>query len=131
MAMRIGIVAAMAWAAIAAGIVRGQAPADAVFESYRAHLAAADSAMRLHEAGTARGWLDRAPEPPRGWEWRHLNARADLSLATFRAGETPIHSLALSADGKTIAAPGGDGVVRLLDAVTGAVKSEIKAHSGA
>jgi hypothetical protein len=57
-------------------------PQDAEFQSYLAHIAAASSALRLHETAEAKRWLASAPEKYRNWEWRYLNVQAEQSIAT-------------------------------------------------
>lgn len=75
-----------------AGLVQASAArATAVHErdeaqrhAYAASIAAADSALRVDDSGTAKTQLRSAPEALRGWEWRYLAARADQSEETFR-----------------------------------------------
>ncbi len=57
----------------------------ATFESYRARLAAAAAAISNHDVAEAARQLDAAPEALREWEWRHLRARIDDSIAVFPA----------------------------------------------
>ena len=42
----------------------------------------------------------------------------------------PITALACSPDGKTIAVPGADGIVQLIDATAGTVQRSLKGHTG-
>jgi WD40 repeat protein/predicted Ser/Thr protein kinase len=62
----------------------------AIYESYRARIAAAVAAISRHDVADAASQLAAAPEALRDWEWRHLYARLDDSLAVFpgRAGES-------------------------------------------
>lgn len=83
---------------------------------FLAHLAAANSALRLNEAVEAKRWLSAIPESQRFWEWRLLNARADSSEASFAAnGWNPVR-LDLSRDGQQLAIAGDDGFVRVVRA---------------
>jgi eukaryotic-like serine/threonine-protein kinase len=62
----------------------------ATHESYRARIAAAVAAVSRHDVEDAERQLEAAPRALREWEWRHLHARLDESIATFRgdAGES-------------------------------------------
>jgi WD40 repeat protein len=51
----------------------------AVYQAYRASLAAASAAIQNHDVGDAARQLESAPEVLRGWEWRHLHSRLDDS----------------------------------------------------
>ena len=52
--------------------------------TYYASLAAASAALRENDVTAAERHLGTAPEPLRGWEWRHLNARLDASIRSVR-----------------------------------------------
>jgi hypothetical protein len=52
---------------------------EALFQAYRAHMAAAGAAMAAHDVADAARQLDAAPEGLRDWEWRHLHSRLDDS----------------------------------------------------
>jgi WD40 repeat protein/predicted Ser/Thr protein kinase len=52
---------------------------EALFQSYRARIAAAVGALAMDDAADARGQLDAAPQELRDWEWRHLHSRLDDS----------------------------------------------------
>src|SRR5262249_13525164 len=51
--------------------------AAAVYQAYRAHLAAAAAALQNHDVADAARQLDDAPEELRDWEWHHLQSRLD------------------------------------------------------
>jgi WD40 repeat protein/serine/threonine protein kinase len=51
----------------------------ALYQAYRASLAAAGAALENHDVADAARHLDAAPEDLRGWEWRHLHSRLDDS----------------------------------------------------
>ena len=57
----------------------------ATYESYRARIAAAVAAISRHDVADAASQLGAAPEALRDWEWRHLHARLDDSIAIFPA----------------------------------------------
>src|SRR5262249_21695523 len=56
---------------------------EALFEAYRARLAAAGAALSAHDVAAAARLLDAAPKELRGWEWRHLRSRLDESSSTI------------------------------------------------
>jgi eukaryotic-like serine/threonine-protein kinase len=62
----------------------------ATYESYRARIAAAVAAISRHDVADAASQLGAAPAALRDWEWRHLHARLDDSIAAFpaKAGES-------------------------------------------
>jgi len=53
----------------------------ALFQAYRASLAAASASVENHDVADAARHLDAAPAALRGWEWRHLHSRLDDSSA--------------------------------------------------
>jgi WD40 repeat protein len=52
---------------------------EAIFQAYRASLAAASAALQNHDVADAARHLELAPRALRGWEWRHLSNRLDDS----------------------------------------------------
>jgi WD40 repeat protein/predicted Ser/Thr protein kinase len=56
----------------------------ALFQAYRARLAAAAAAISAHDVADAARQLNEAPEDLRDWEWRHLHSRLDDSSAVIR-----------------------------------------------
>jgi WD40 repeat protein len=51
----------------------------ALYQAYRASVAAASAALENHDVANAARHLAAAPEALRGWEWRHLRSRLDDS----------------------------------------------------
>jgi WD40 repeat protein len=86
-------------------------------ESYQARLAAAMAAMGTHDVREAARQLELAPRELRGWEWRHLHARLDQSLAVV-AGLPEVGKVAFCPPGERIAVAEGR-AYRLLDATSG------------
>lgn len=87
-------------------------------ESYLAHIAAANSALRLHAAGDAKRWLRAAPGDHTAWEWRFLNARSDSASALMETGEWQPVRCEYSPDGSRLVVAGSDGRVRIFDSQT-------------
>lgn len=97
---------------------------EVLFQSYRAHVAAAESALRLGDPAAARAWLDGAPGELRGFEWRALDASLDESLWTARIGaddDATISALALSPDGERLVCALASGELQLRAAADGSV----------
>ncbi|MFI5402421.1 MAG: WD40 repeat domain-containing serine/threonine protein kinase, partial [Planctomycetota bacterium] len=89
-------------------------------QAYIASLAAASAALRAHDVAEARQQLQRAPEPLRGWEWRHLVGRLDDSVRTIALPGRTIANGTMSTDGArafAITMPGP--TVQGLDLATG------------
>jgi eukaryotic-like serine/threonine-protein kinase len=55
----------------------------ALYQAYRAHIAAAAAALQNHDVADAARQLAAAPEELRGWEWCHLQSRLDDSSAVI------------------------------------------------
>ncbi len=73
----------------AAGESQQRAKAETVSDearrlAYRVSVGAAADAVYEHNLSAARRLLDEAPQELRGWEWRHLTAAMDNSLANIR-----------------------------------------------
>jgi WD40 repeat protein/predicted Ser/Thr protein kinase len=56
---------------------------EALFQTYRARIAAAIAALSAHDVADAARQLDAAPQQLRDWEWRHLYSRLDDSAAVI------------------------------------------------
>jgi WD40 repeat protein len=56
---------------------------EAMFQTYRARLAAAVAALAAHDVADAARQLDAAPGDLRDWEWRHLRSRLDDSSSVI------------------------------------------------
>jgi eukaryotic-like serine/threonine-protein kinase len=52
---------------------------EALYQAYRASVAAASAALENHDVADAARHLESAPEVLRDWEWRHLHSRIDDS----------------------------------------------------
>ena len=97
-------------------------------KAYIANIAAADLGIRAHQAIAAKRWLESCEEERRGWEWGHLDRRADASLATLSGHSKAVRSVAVSGDGSTIATGSGDRTIRLWDAGSHELIHEWEAH---
>ncbi len=90
--------------------------------SYRDTIAIAASMLVDAPTSRIRDRLESCSEHRRGlWEWRHLNARIDGSLAAFPSIDMPGQAIAAARDGSRIAAAFDDGSVRVWTAADGAV----------
>ncbi len=95
-----------------------QSGLDPQYQSYLAHIAAANGSLRLNEAGEAKRWLDAAPARHRGWEWSFLMAQCDVSLNARDFAETMPTQVSWSPDGSQIILPMSDSSIRFFDAET-------------
>lgn len=86
------------------------------YQSYLAHIAAANGSLRLNENSETMRWSASAPALHRGWEWKYLSARSDNSLNSTNFSDTLPTKLAWSPDGKQIILPMSDGTIRFLNA---------------
>jgi WD40 repeat protein len=73
------------------GTLAGVATNDTL--AYAACIDAADAHLRLGELAQANSKLDATPRSKRGWEYRHLRSRADMSLATWLADSGTVTSV--------------------------------------
>lgn len=99
------------------------------FESYVAHIAAAEGALRHGATAAVRRWLDAVPANERAFEWRWLDAEAEQSVRTLPLHDgTKILAIAVAPDGHTFATGGVDGSVRLWRMPDGAADGVLQAH---
>ncbi len=87
---------------------------EALFQAYRARMAAAVGALASDDVADATRQLDAAPEALRDWEWRHLHSRLDDSWAVIPLPDREAGLLAGDPDGLRAWAMTGDGL-RLTD----------------
>jgi hypothetical protein len=79
-----GGLAGVTWKWLEADEQRDRANAEkqaALYQTYRARIAAAVAALSAHDVADAARQLEEAPEELRDWEWRHLHSRLDDSSA--------------------------------------------------
>jgi WD40 repeat protein/tRNA A-37 threonylcarbamoyl transferase component Bud32 len=100
-------------------------------EAYAAGLSAADLGLRAHEAGEARRRLAACDETLRGWEWRHLELRADCSARVLLGHAGGVRSVAVSPDGRAVASGSDDGAVKLWEARRGTEIASLEGHTEA
>ena len=122
--VRLALALAASWGAA----LPARAADDA--QLYRAAIAAADATLRLHDTKAAKRWLEEAPKPLRGFEWRYLRNRVDESVASAEAGAA-VNDVAVSADGTLVASTGRDGSVKIWDGRTLAPLRSLAGHSAA
>ncbi len=71
------------------------AQATALRQAYSASMLSASDALERGQIDTVRHYLDIAPVALRGWEWRHLSSRLDLSIRVhnYPRPNTQLHVL--------------------------------------
>lgn len=124
------LLAACAFAAFLSGGAGATRVADdPTLASYAAHVAAAETSLRLGEVAAARRWLDGAPAQHRGFEWNYLNARLDESERSFIASDAAVFGLDVSNDGTLVAIGDAKGRVRVFELATGAERFSAHEHT--
>ncbi len=101
--------------------------------AYAAHMNLAQIAWQENRLGRLSALLDQhRPQPgdddPRGFEWYYWRKLADTALTTFEAHRAPVHSVAVSPDGKWLATGGGDHTAKIWDAATGRELHTLRGH---
>src|SRR5262249_14568096 len=91
----------------------------AQWQTYRANIAAATSALQLGNFNTAQSYLEAAAAKYRNWEWRHLFSRLDSSQRVLRGHEDTVDAVAFSPDGTHLVSASWDLTVRRWDLATG------------
>lgn len=95
---------------------------EALRESYRNGIAAAERSIRLNEVAQAARALDSTHVALRGWEWDYLRDLCDRSVLSIEGSSAAIRSLATGAG--TIVAASDDGMVREFDGLRGELRAE-------
>jgi WD40 repeat protein len=91
----------------------------AQWQTYRANIAAATSALQLGNFNAAQGYLEATAAKYRNWEWRHLFSRLDSSQRALRGHEGAVAAVAFSPDGTCVVSASDDLIVRWWDLGTG------------
>ena len=73
--------------------------AAALSEAYVARIIAAGDAIKEFDVAQAQVQLEAAPKSLRGWEWRHLASRLDISLSKQERSPSHRSNAASSSDG--------------------------------
>jgi WD40 repeat protein len=100
----------------------GKLRRDALYQAYRARIAAAGAALQNHDVVDAARQLEATPEELRGWEWRHLSSRLDDSSAVIPLPAEKASLLSGSPDGLRAWAVTNAGL-RLIDLEGGAPRT--------
>lgn len=88
-------------------------------QAYKASLVAAESSLLSNQVAEAAAHLEAAPVHLRSWEWHHLHARLDRSLATFRAHPKGITRIAFLSDGERFLTSSIDGTLKVWKGMSG------------
>jgi WD40 repeat protein len=96
---------------------------------YRANIAAASNALQLHNVAYARRTLETSPEEYRNWEWRHLYQQLDGARFVLRTPGSGSPRTAFSPAGALVAVGTSDGLIRLIDAASGAEVRSLRGHT--
>ena len=101
---------------------------DNSYQSYLAHVAAANASLRLNEAAEAKRWIASAPAEHRGWEWEYLSGRVENSLRAITFDGADPRKIRFSPSGDAIAAAMSDGTVRIVDPQSGEELQRLTGH---
>ena len=77
------------------------AEANALHLAYSASMLSACDALEHWQINSARHYLDTAPPSLRGWEWRHLSSRLDLSVRTHNHPRSNGSPILMAPDGRS------------------------------
>ena len=88
---------------------------DESFQSYLAHITAANLSLKFNDTREAERWLQSAPEKYRGWEWDYLVNKIDQSLSTIKFNKTIPIEAHFSPDEKSICVGLEDGSIAIVE----------------
>ncbi len=97
----------------------------AEFQSARANVLRASSAMDASMTGPMRDALNETSERYRNWEWDYLQAWADRSVMLIRGHQSPVLDVVFIDGAHRAASLSVDGIVRLIDIAAGRIIREV------
>ncbi len=77
------------------------AETNALHLAYSASMLSACDALEHWQIDSARHYLETAPPDLRGWEWRHLSSRLDLSIRTHDHSRSNVSLIHVAPDGRS------------------------------
>lgn len=106
-----------------------QQKSDVIYQSYLAHITAANSSLRLNEKGEAKRWLENTPSEFRGWEWNYLNNGIEGSTAKLELKDITPTKITYSQNGKYVVFGDLKGTIHIHDSETLEKVKVIEGHS--
>ncbi len=101
-----------------------------VLAEYAATLGAAEANLRAGDTAAAWRWLEAAPPTARGWEWRHLAARADVSTISRAVHAGAVSGLECDAASGLIVLASADGTASVHGESLERTLSVLEGHEG-
>ena len=102
-----------------------------LYNSYLAHIAAANSSLRLNEGKEAAIWLSKAPASFRNWEWDLLNKTVDQSEMKVALQNDIPTKVSVNDNGTLIAVGSVNGNIYLIKSATFEIIYSKHIHNGA
>jgi WD40 repeat protein len=96
----------------------------------RANIAAAASALQLHNSPAAGRSLAATPDEYRKWEWHHFHSQLDNAAEVLAGHKGPILGVAFSPDGTRLVSASRDETLRIWHAATGREIAVVRGHRG-
>ncbi len=113
------------------GTVKVQTP-DTGYDLYLARISTAEALLQLNKISEARQYLDACAFRYRDVEWQFLDAFLDQSTSTIKLPEDQHYAaVAISPDGKTLAAAGSDTHITLYNWPAMTTQGQLKGHTSA
>lgn len=92
------------------------------YQSYLAHIAAANHALRNNDTAEVQRWLAQAPSAHRAWEWHYLQRQSSQAESILRLQDATASSLQVSPDGLTVAIVATDKTVQMRELASGVLR---------
>ena len=100
------------------------------YQSYLAHIAAANASQRLLDGNEANRWLNSTPVDYRGWEYYYLKQKIQGYTSSYNL-KYAANDMDISNDGQTVAIAGADNHIHICNASDLTEIKQLKGHTDA